>query len=195
MGVDYEVRNIHIAPMPIQILPAPDAEVLRALFEYDPITGILIWKARPPTTRENKVFNTKYAGNQVGALNTCGHRQVRVNGRLITVHRIVWKMMTNTDPVDQIDHIDGDPDNNRWGNLRASTQTQNTWNLKPRSNCTSGHSCIYPMNTKRAASKKFRVLMRFQGKQRLVGDYHTFNEAKAAYETAFAKYRDPSFKR
>jgi len=181
--------------MPLQILPTPPAEELRAIFQYDPVTGALVWKMRPPTTRENRTHNTKFAGNQVGALNTCGHRQVRVNGRLITVHRIVWKMMTNTDPIDQIDHINGDPDDNRWGNLRASTQHQNTWNQKTRCTSTSGYNCIYPLGTKRAASKQFRVRMRVDGKQKLIGDFHTFDEASAAYEAAFAKYRDHSFKR
>lgn len=180
--------------MPIQILPTPPIEELSALFHYDPITGILVWKMRPPINRENRTHNTKYAGKQVGALNTCGHRQVRVNGRLITAHRIIWKMMTSGDPSDQIDHINGDPDDNRWGNLRASTQLQNSWNQKTRASST-GHSCIYPMKTKRAASKKFRVMMHVNKKRTFIGDFHTLEEAKAAYETTFANSRDPVFKR
>ena len=181
--------------MPTQILPTPPSEELHALFHYDPVTGILVWKMRPPTTRENRTHNTKYAGKQVGALNTCVHRQVRVNGRLITVHRIVWKMMTNADPVNQIDHINGDAGDNRWGNLRASTQLQNSWNQKTRHTNTTGHNCIYSLATKRAASKKFRVLMCVEGKQRLIGDFHTIDEAKTAYDAAFAKYRNPVFRR
>lgn len=181
--------------MPTQILPTPSAAELHALFHYDPITGILIWKMRPPDTRENRTFNTKYAGKQVGAVNTCGHRQVRVNGRLTTVHRIVWKMMTNADPTEQIDHINGEPDDNRWGNLRASTQWQNTWNLKTRSTNAIGFSCIYPMKTKRAASKKFRVLMQVDKKRKFIGDFYTLEEAKAAYDATLANSRDPAFKR
>lgn len=103
--------------------------------------------------------------------------------------------MTNSDPVDQIDHINGNADDNRWGNLRASTQLENSWNQKIRRTNTSEYNCIYPLPTKRASSKKFRVYMQINGKQKVVGDYHTIEEAKAAYDEAFAKYRNPAFKR
>ena len=51
------------------------------------------------------------------------------------------------------------------------------------------------MNTKRATSKKWRVILRAKWKQIFVGDFHTFEQAKEAYEAALAKYRDPDFKR
>jgi len=143
----------------------------------------------------NVSFNTRYAGQSVGALNNTGSRQVRVEGRLTTVHRVIWKMQTGTDPVSQIDHINGNPDDNRWANLREATQLQNMWNQKVRNTNTTGHPCIYAMNTKRAASKKWRVLLSVKPKRIFVGDFHTFEEARAAYETALAKHRDPSFRR
>jgi hypothetical protein len=108
---------------------------------------------------------------------------------------MVFNFFSKSDPRSKIDHIHGDPDDNRWGNLRASTQLQNTWNQKIRSTTTSGHNCIYPLATKRASSKKFRVLMQIEGRKKLIGDFHTLEEAKAAYDAAFTKYRDPAFKR
>lgn len=177
------------------IISLPEADELRALFKYDPITGSLTWKERPPTTRANKTHNSRDAGHQVGAIDTWGHRQVRVNGRLTAVHRVIWKMMTGEDPVDQIDHINGEPDDNRWENMRQADSQQNSWNKGLNGNSTSGYNCIYPMHTKRASSKKFRVLMHIDGRKRLIGDFYTIEEAKAAYDTAFATYRDQRFKR
>jgi hypothetical protein len=181
--------------MPIKTAVLPPAEELHSLFKYNPETGSLIWKERElVVTREDKIHNVRNAGRQVGALNSCGHRQVRVGGRLIVVHRIIWKMMTGNEVENQIDHINGHPDDNRWENLREAEPPQNCWNRKINSNNTSGHPCVYMLNRKRASSKKFRMKMGFRGKM-YVKDFDTVEEAKAAYETAFAICRDISFKR
>ena len=103
--------------------------------------------------------------------------------------------MTGSDPKEQIDHINGIRDDNRWQNLREATSHQNAWNTGDYANNTSGYKCIYPMNTKRALSKKFRVMMHIDGKKKLIGDFYTIEEAKAAYDRAFASYRDLKFKR
>jgi hypothetical protein len=179
----------------MKTLKLPDAKELRRLFEYDPQTGSLIWKKRYPLTHRNKLHNSRDAGQPVGALDTWGHCQVRVEGKLRAAHRIIFKMMTGKDAKQQIDHINGKPGDNRWSNLREANQMQNTWNEKVRRNNTSGHPGIRPMNTKRATSKKWRVVLRSKGKSVFVGDFLTFDEAKAAYDTAFIRYRDPNFKR
>ena len=43
-------------------------------------------------------------------------------------HRIIWKWMTGEDPPRQIDHIDRNPHNNRWENLRLAVQMENSVN-------------------------------------------------------------------
>lgn len=182
--------------MPAKILPTPSAKYLHTLFNYDPDTGTLTWKERILGGRGTNVsFNTRYAGQSVGALNSCGHRQVRVEGRLTTVHRIAWKMMTGKDPTNQIDHINGNPDDNRWNNLREATQLHNTWNQKMRSTNTTGHTNIYRLNVKRASSKKFIVIMSVESRPTTIGAFVTLEEAMAAREAALAKYRDPTFRR
>ncbi len=172
----------------------PTRDELSALFNYDPETGALTWKEREPVSRANKIHNVRDAGHQVGAIDSWGHRQVRVKGRLTAVHRIIWKMMTGDDPQEQIDHINGKPDDNRWGNLREASSQQNGWNRATDSATPTGHSCIYPLKTKRASSKKYRLRMRYAGGS-YVKDFHTFDEAKAAYDFAFASFRDIKFKR
>jgi hypothetical protein len=173
----------------------PSAKFLNSLLDYDPATGRLIWRIKPGQSKVEKIFNTRYARKEPGAFNTCGHRQLRINGRLTLAHRIIWKMMTGLEPPNHLDHIDGNPSNNRWINLRAATSCSNTWNRKTNQNNTSGYPCIYRMHTKLPTSKKFRVLMMSNGRRKLVGDFHTIEQAKAAYETAFDKYRDSLYKR
>jgi hypothetical protein len=181
--------------MPIKSIELPSAEYLHSLFNYDAELGVISWKKRSPTTRANKIHNVRDAGHPVGTVDTWGHRQVRVEGKLRAAHRIIWKMMTGKDPKHQIDHINGRCDDNRWINLREATALQNAWNKPLRSTNTSGFECVLPLKTKRATSKKWRVTIGVNGKRLFVGDFHTKEEAVAAYNKAFAKLRDVTFKR
>jgi hypothetical protein len=178
-----------------QTFDLPSAEELHAIFNYDPDIGVLTWKTRPPITRANKLHNSRDAGKVAGGIDTWGHRQIRVEGKLRAAHRIIWKMMTGKDAKHQIDHINGVCDDNRWANLREATALQNAWNHTLRKSNTSGAQCISPLKTKRATSKKWRVTLGLNGKRVFVGDFYTKEEAIAAYNRAFAKYRDVSFKR
>lgn len=177
----------------IQTASLPSSEELHALFHYDPETGALTWKERPPTTRANKVHNVRDAGKEVGATDSWGHRQVRVGGRLRAVHRVIWKMMTGEDPKEQIDHVNGVYDDNRWVNLREASQFQNAWNRATNKASETGLKCIHPLRTKRASSKKWRVKMRVDGRQKLVGDYVHLEEAIAARDAFLLTCRDPEF--
>lgn len=181
--------------MPIQTLSLPSAAELHALFHYDPETGKLTWKERPPTTRANKCHNSRDAGKEVGAADSWGHRQVRVGGKLRAVHRVIWKMMTGQDPKEQIDHINGVYDDNRWVNLREATAQQNCWNIPLGSRIKSGHANIYAMKTKRASSKKWRVIVSSAHVKKFVGDYRTIDEAIAARDLYIAESRDVTFLR
>jgi hypothetical protein len=110
-------------------------------------------------------------------------------------HRIIWKIVTGNDPAEQIDHKDGNCDNNAWQNLREASQPQNQWNTKVRSTNESGASNIFRLNTVRATSKKWRVKISHNGVREFIGDYHTFSEAISARNEAITKHRSPGFVR
>ena len=181
--------------MPIKTIELPNAKELHSLFEYDPSTGSLIWKMRYPLTHRNNLHNSRDAGKEVGATDSSGHRQVRVNRQLRAVHRVIWKMMTGKDPKEQIDHINGVRNDNRWENLREATALQNAWNNGGNPTNKSGHPGVFPMKTKRATSKKWRVTFNTKGKRLFVGDFYTKEEAIAAYNKTLAEHRDVNFKR
>lgn len=106
--------------------PLPSQEELHTLLEY----------------RDGKLFRKvnsgpSKAGDEGGCLSGIGYRIISVKNKLYLEHRLIWIMHGN-DPVDFLDHIDGDKLNNRIENLRPAAKTENGWNTKLKSNNTSG---------------------------------------------------------
>lgn len=108
------------------LTPLPEASFLHHMFTYEPDTGRLIWnknlkEAGCRQKRRNGEPNAVRVGIQFG------EKLVQ-----FVAHRIIWAMM-NTEPVPHgmvIDHRDGNPFNNKWGNLRLATHGKNLCNQK-----------------------------------------------------------------
>ena len=77
------------------------------------------------------------AGSRAGHVGNRGYRIVVVNGRQYMEHRLIWIMHGN-DPVQMLDHIDGNQLNNRIENLRPATNSQNQMNMRLPKDNTSG---------------------------------------------------------
>lgn len=114
----------------------PSLERLNDLFVYDAATGDLRWKSIP------NHFNRAKIGDLAGTVGASGYRVVGIERVYYYVHRIIWKIVTGSDPVDQIDHIDRDRLNNMWENLRIASNGQNRWNTKLAKNNSSGHKGV-----------------------------------------------------
>ncbi len=97
----------------------PAKQRLDELLEYNQDSGSLTWRRN---------VSAKKAGQRAGCLLRSGHRVVRVDGRLLLAHRVIWIMMTGEQPPDVIDHINERPDDNRWANLRRSNKAGNALN-------------------------------------------------------------------
>lgn len=128
--------------------PADIAEVLR----YDPETGKLYWLHRPASMFEDSktriaqgvanIWNARYAGKE--AFTTSGARgllQGSLFGKPAKAHRIAWAIHYGEWP-GEIDHIDGDPSNNRISNLRDVLHTANGKNQKRYATNSSGVSGV-----------------------------------------------------
>ncbi len=99
-----------------------------------------------------------------------------VDGTLSSAHRLAWLYMTGAWPTGQIDHINGDPRDNRWLNLRQVNQSQNNANSKLSSRNTTGHKGV----TFHKKAKKWMAQISYRGKPMYLGLYDTMEEAAEA---------------
>ena len=99
----------------------PPLEILNALYDYDPATGGLYKKGSEPSEV-----------NCVGHFTASGHKAINVSKHgLFLVHRLVFFMFHRKDPGAYIiDHINGDPADNRIVNLRRCRAKANALNLR-----------------------------------------------------------------
>ncbi|MFT2211508.1 HNH endonuclease signature motif containing protein [Rhizobium giardinii] len=112
------------------------------LLKYDAETGKLYWLPRsadmfPQVTAfkggpemRAKTWNARYAGKEAfTALIAKGYRQGGILNRGYLAHRVIWLLETGDWPTHQIDHINGDPLDNRICNLRDVPNSENAKNM------------------------------------------------------------------
>lgn len=88
------------------------------LLRYDPETGDITWKVTKGRAK---------AGDIAGHIGAGGYREIRVNGLLIYAHRLAYLLQGLDYPI-QVDHLNGERDDNRWRNLRSATNAENSRN-------------------------------------------------------------------
>ena len=167
------------------VLSLPDLAVLREMFTYDPDSGDLIWKERPPGHFRNQhacnAWNARFAGKTAGGVSGTGYRNVGINGTLYLVHRIIWKLHHGTGPGPILDHINRDKQDNRVENLREISKAENCQNtVDPRSNNASGF-----MGVSRHGDR-WRATIWANGERKNLGCFDAPEQAQAAYLQAKA---------
>lgn len=102
------------------ISPLPDADYLRSILSYDPLSGIVTWLI--------DAASSVRAGSEAGTLHSDGYIRVMIGRKTYALHRVIWKLHYGADPVGVVDHRDGVGSDNRIKQLRDVTQRQNLWN-------------------------------------------------------------------
>lgn len=143
---------------------------VRELLDYDPETGIF--------TRRIYRGGTKSISEPAGYTHSKGYRIVRVDLEMIKGHRLAWFMFYGEWPKKEIDHINGNKDDNRIANLRQADRSENMRNCGMKSNNTSGFKGC------RLREKGWQARITLRGKQIHLGFFGTALEASAAYEAA-----------
>lgn len=93
---------------------------LKEQLNYDPDTGIFIWKVAKQNIK---------IGNIAGVFDKFnGYIRIGINGKYYLAHRLAWLYMYNTWPKNHIDHINGIRNDNRIENLRDVTRRENQQN-------------------------------------------------------------------
>jgi hypothetical protein len=144
------------------------AERLREVLHYDAVTGLLVWI---------KVLSRRVsAGSVAGSVSKNGYRSIMIDKKNYAAHRLAWLYVNGAWPKYTIDHIDGNPRNNKLSNLRDVTNTVNNQNKrKPTSRNSSGFLGV----SYREPHKQYRATIRYSGKTVHLGGAST---AEAAYQ-------------
>lgn len=114
--------------------------------------------------------------------NKDGYIVSKINKKETRIHRFIMTPPNNMD----VDHRGGEPtrNDNRRGNLRIVTSTDNSHNTPPTKRNTSGHKNVFWVKGR----GKWRVALRCNGKHIHVGYFDDFLEACKAEELAENKY-------
>lgn len=148
---------------------------LHKLLHYHPGTGVFTWRIQSSPRAK--------AGTVAGTSEKRGHRKIRVQGVTYKSHRLAFIYMVGWVPP-QVDHINRDPSDNRWCNLRAATVSQNAANAKHRVNNTSGYRGV----TWDKSRSKWKASICVQGKQKHIGNFDCKHHAFCEYVLAARKY-------
>ena len=107
--------------------PLPPLDLIKERITYDPDTGVC---TRLTATPHADAGSTIEPG-----VNPYLH--IKIDGCRYKVHRLCWYLHTGEDPGEMtIDHIDGNPSNNRFSNLRLATQDEQMQNINFNRNIT-----------------------------------------------------------
>lgn len=148
----------------------PSVERVRHLFMYEPTTGIF---TRRVTTSNHP---TAQAGYIAGSKNRLGYVIIFVDGYAYKAHRLAWVHTYGEWPTKHIDHIDGNPSNNRIANLRDVSRSANLQNQrKPHTVTTSGFLGVT------TSGSRWQANIRFNGNRKYLGVHDTPELAHEAY--------------
>ena len=150
-------------------------EFLRKGFLYEPETGDFYRKL-------------KYGGWKIVGVtpNSDGYRRVGIFGTSYYIHRLIWLYMTGNWPPIDIDHVDRNPGNNRWNNLRLASRSQNTINSRLLDRNTSGVRgvCWNPIKS------RWMARISLNGVRRHLGYFDSIEEAEQVYLLAAAELHE-----
>ncbi len=111
------------------------------LLEYDPETGIFVWIGAIGSNRGSG--DGRLIGRRAGHHNKRrGRISIWVDGKSYLAHRLAWLYVYGQFPIRDIDHVNGDPKDNRIVNLREATPQQNARNRSHRSSNSTGYKGV-----------------------------------------------------
>ena len=152
----------------------PTREQVLSIVAYDAERGIftrLIAARNRPIGSDATVKSNNY-------------RMILIGEKCWHAHRLAWLIVNGEWPKTQIDHINGDPSDNRIANLRLATPAQNAQNKRVCSNSKSGIKGV-SFDPKRG---KWGAFIQINKRQTIIGRYGSLEDAAEAYRLAAQKH-------
>ena len=134
--------------------------------EYHPESGMF----------RRKKFAQRGKTDFRGRVDHKGYLRTQVAGKPVLCHRLAWLMHYGSWPQGEIDHINGDRQDNRISNLRVCTHQQNNHNQPLRKTNTSGVKGVH-FNRK---ANKWHAQICLNYKIHHVGLFKDLSEAESA---------------
>lgn len=97
-------------------------DIVREYLNYNPEDGSFVWIKKP--------CNRIVVGSTAGYMRPDGYYMLGLFGGVYLYHRLAWLWMTGEEAPMDIDHIDGNPSNNTFANLRLASRSENGMNKK-----------------------------------------------------------------
>jgi hypothetical protein len=144
-------------------------KMLSAHLRYTPQDGKVWWVKHPRRSTAN--------GTEAGNFRRDGYRKLKFCGKQYLVHRVAWLLHYGSWPAGDIDHIDGNPANNKLENLR---DVPHSVNLQNRKSATTGNKTGLLGVVRRR--NKYAAHIHKNGKQIYLGLFETAELAHQAYK-------------
>lgn len=156
---------------------------LSGLLVYSEASGCMYWREEKWAGFKGSVL-LHAAGQEAGCVRADGRFVIRVDGKLYLRSRLVWFWNTGEWPTKDIDHMDGNVQNDRFGNLRDVTRTIN--NQNKRTAAASKKSCQFlgVYANPRNKTSPWRALINVDGRDKYLGVFKTPELAHEAYLSA-----------
>ena len=147
---------------------------LKELLTYDSENGLFSWNVTRGKSRK---------GNVAGHKNKIGYIEIGLDNKLYLAHRLVFVYLHGCCN-GNVDHIDGNPGNNKVGNLRLADPQTNARNAsKPKSNKSGRVGVSFD-----AVNGKWRATIKANRKQIHLGRFHSIDDAILARAKAESYY-------
>jgi len=150
-----------------------NADFIKSIMKYDPKNGGLYW-IKPTGARAK-------AGDRVGFnAGSMNYRKVQINNIGYMEHHLVWMLHHGSLSTLDIDHINGDTQDNRIENLREATRSQNLCNQKIRSDNKSGIKGVFFVRSR----DKWCATIQYDGLKKHLGYFDSIDDAVNARKNA-----------
>lgn len=170
--------------------PYPTPDQLRSLVDYDPETGIFLWRRRDQSNCPGdkpgwlERWNKLHAGEPaLNAMNSQGYLFGLLLGWNIRANRAAWAYVHGQWPSTGVDHRNGDHRDNRIGNLRLADAVENGRNMGISRRNKSGVVGVF-----RNRQGGWVANIRAEGKTHHLGTFATLEAASEARRQAEVRY-------